>query len=414
MNHKYNFEKAELLLAQGRYSEALSKIDEVLQFVPEDTNALMLKSFIVANMGERFKAIKILKSALQIDSMNPYLYYNLANFTLPESYSTSIAYIRTALEIMPDNPNFHSLAALIEIKNNNLESAYRHLKVALELDPRNKLSLSINSTLAFSLFNKKEAIELLNKLIQNYPEDPSLHNRLAWWYLEVGKSEDALNHFNTSLSIDPHNKNAQNGLAEALKSNFLIYRVYLVYSLFINRIGEKTRWILVLLALILARFFSSFNSTSPEYKKITIPLTILFIGFILSTWMIEPIGNIYLRYHKYGKNLLNQKLKTLSTVNSFLLFLSVVSGISFYFIDIFTFLQLAVISFTMIIPVSHYYDDIKEENTFRIFPWLLSVIGFAQIVLFIVYPNLHLGWNLPYIVFYFIFIWSTSRIMLER
>jgi predicted Zn-dependent protease len=89
---------------------------------------------------------------------------------------------------------------------------------ALQADPGNPDLLFRLSTLYIQMERFADAIELLNTLIEAFPENPMLYNNLAWIYATGGKMKNgpmALRLAREALLMSPYTPSLWNTLAEA-------------------------------------------------------------------------------------------------------------------------------------------------------------------------------------------------------
>jgi tetratricopeptide (TPR) repeat protein len=89
---------------------------------------------------------------------------------------------------------------------------------ALESDPGNPDTRFRLSTLYIQMERYAEAAGLLNKLAEEFPDNPMLHNNLSWVYSTGGKVKNgklALRHAREAVMISPYSASLWNTLAEA-------------------------------------------------------------------------------------------------------------------------------------------------------------------------------------------------------
>ena len=100
----------------------------------------------------------------------------------------------------------------------------------------------------------------------------------------------------------------------------------LQYSFWINNKGKKARWAVPLALYFCVRFFSTLLQSNNATEAIGGILIGLYLLFVLTTWLINPLANFFLLFHKDGKFAIDNTEKwTAITVVSTLL-----TGIVFF------------------------------------------------------------------------------------
>ncbi len=134
---------------------------------------------------------------------------------LAEGFNLSREAANKALSIAPDfAPAYASLGDMALVENNIAESA-AHYTRALELAPANPDILRSSASLIEALGRLEENIATQEYLRALDPVDASQHNSLGRAYLRVGRWEQAIESFNTALSLSPARTatNYQTGIA---------------------------------------------------------------------------------------------------------------------------------------------------------------------------------------------------------
>jgi tetratricopeptide (TPR) repeat protein len=167
------FQKAESLMQQQRYSEAISCYDQVLKIDPKEIAALSNKSIALERLERYEESIYYADKVLEIDPRNITTLLNksvlLGKHLL--RYEESIYYADKVLEIDPRNIGAlqNKGAAYSDLmKYHESISTYNRI---LSIDP-NRIDIFFNIAHAFGklrLYNK--AIDYLDKYIETYPND---------------------------------------------------------------------------------------------------------------------------------------------------------------------------------------------------------------------------------------------------
>ena len=105
----------------------------------------------------------------------------------------------------------------------------------LAIDPEHNVCTNLRAMALVQLGRKDEAAETLGSALANDPENALTHANQGWALLHQGDHQRALEHFREALRIDPELEWAQAGIVEALKAQYLIYRLMLRFFLWMGR-----------------------------------------------------------------------------------------------------------------------------------------------------------------------------------
>ena len=119
------------------------------------------------------------------------------------------------------------------------EDALNLANEGLERDPENILALNIRSSALIKLDRKEDAFTTIEGALAHDPNNAYTHSNYGWGLLEKGNHKKALQHFREALKHDPTLVQAQAGMAEALKANYVFYRLFLRYAFFMSNLTAK-------------------------------------------------------------------------------------------------------------------------------------------------------------------------------
>lgn len=179
--------------------------------------SLGLQGRYYANLGSAegyAKAVELLQQALAIDPDYAGAWVGLSstysnqasNGTRPrdEGFALSQEAAERALAIDPHMASAHARLGWIAMAyHNDLESAARHLKHALDLDPVSMTALSNAATLLRNLGRIEQATKLLEYIRARDPVVPSIHYNIGYYFLALGRWDDAIEAYGTALRLSP-------------------------------------------------------------------------------------------------------------------------------------------------------------------------------------------------------------------
>ena len=215
----------------GRYEEALKQYELAIRINPWFTIAKNNIASCYNNLGVQYaksghweEATKAYKKASEIapEIEGPKknisaLYWNQA-LQFVNSGNDSLA-VKTYLEFLKLEPNskdgYNNLGAAYSRLGDN-KSAVNAMEHALQIDPNSK---DIKSNLIIS--HQRRGIELLeaksyndalrefSRALEIEPDSSDIHTCIAMAYTKLEKLDEAIQHANSALSIDPKNENAK-------------------------------------------------------------------------------------------------------------------------------------------------------------------------------------------------------------
>jgi len=358
-----NVERAKLLIEQHRYKEAEKELLIQLTIEPNDPETLYLLSFLKSEDKKYEEAEQFIKSAIGINPSNPYLIYQYAIIlNRQDKYQEAERHVREAIQINPQEADFFALLSSIYLNQKNWQKALEYADKGLELSPDNLSCLNLRSTALIKLDKKEESFKTIEHALNYDPNNSSTHSNLGWGMLEKGDHKKALEHFRKALELNPRSEYAKMGMVEALKARYFIYRMFLKYSFWISNMKSSMQWVVILGFFFGSRFLRMISDQVPVLKPFLMPLVILYILFAISTWIIRPISNLFLRFNVYGKYALSKDEITTSNYVGGALAVGILGLIAYLIFPKEIFLATTIFGFTMMIPFSSMYAVESGRN----------------------------------------------------
>jgi hypothetical protein len=127
---------------------------------------------------------------------------------------------------------------------------------------------------------------------------------------------------------------------------------------------------------LLNRLLSMVSRQNPALAPFIRPLLIVYMVFAISTWIIVPISNLFLRLNKFGRYALDRDETVSSTWTGIALLISLVSLATGLVVDHIGFLTLAAVAFLMMIPLGSMLSvSRKQRGVLKLAAALLAVVG---------------------------------------
>lgn len=409
---------AEVLISQGKYSQAENILKGLMATGVErqDIWRMMIVTWI--GLGDYSSARDLCKMSIHHYPHDAWALYSLANISLAErQYDEALQYIEDALKMEPESDTFHTLKSTIYLRIKEYPKALDAALTALELDPENVDALNNRSNALMALGRKEEAFVNLKYTLATNPENPETHANMGWSLLQVGQEKEALKHFKESLQKNPIDAYALAGMQEALKSRFPIYRFFLMSALKLERLKTRQQWGFILISYLVYRTLVYLAKRYEFLQLWVLPVIVLIVLFFLSSWILSPLMNLYLMTNAYGKWTLSKPQKESARFTGIALGISGIALFLYFFILTNEgLLQLALVSFVLMIPLGSMNNPILESNKkkLRFFAIALVALGLGSTLLSII-ENAFIHLSLaPFLVSYFVYQWYANYLIIKE
>lgn len=300
-------QRASLLIEHKRYGDAEKELRQVLASDPNNVQALALLGITNIEMGKLDEALETIKQALGQQPDNAYMLYLMGLvYTRKDNLKEATKFAQSAISHDPHNADYFGLLAVIKLQEKNWEEALDHANRGLQVDPENLICLNTRSTALLKLNRKDESYQTIKEALHNDPHNSYTHANLGWGLLEQGDHQKALESFREALKLDPENQHAKAGLVEALKARYWFYRIFLQYTFWLTNKSAKYQWFFILGLWFGIRLLKNVSTTNPSLTPFLQPIIYLYSAFALSTWIVDPLSNLFLRLNVYGRYALSR------------------------------------------------------------------------------------------------------------
>lgn len=411
----FRLSKVEILIQQNKYTEAQKILSDLLTEEPNNIQYLSLMAQVFLRQDKYDNAISILDNAIGISPDEPHLFYmkSLVNLEQDNLKEAEI-YINEAIEIDPYDADYFALLANIKLRRKQLEEALEMTSRALEIDAENLLALNTRSTVLNKLNRKEESYEAIVGALREDPNNSYTHANYGWGLLEKGNHKKALEHFKESLTNNPNNEYAQSGMLEAIKASNPIYRLYLKYTFFMSNLTSKYQWGVIIGFYFGFRMLRTIASNNENLKPYLVPIIVILAIIAFSTWIMNPISNLFLRFNKYGQLLLDKKEKMSSNFVAISLGVCVVGFLLYFIFSDERMLTIAIYGFAMMLPLGIMFSPTKNKNVLLIYTISLAIAGLISIGITFIDGNMY---NIMTIIFIFGFVafqWFANYILIKE
>ena len=194
-SHKENrYNIAEMLRVQSRYQEALEAYRVVIEIDPEDARAHAYMGDVLVRLHRYADAVESLNKALTLIEAAPTLRPNLPTAGL-----------------------LHALLGEAWWGLGRPQAGDEHFRRALELDPRNRVTIEYVAAAHFRRKRYREALDLYGTLLEIDPERAATHAGIGATLYYLGRTDEAIRSLERALYLDPTLETARTNLEEMRK-----------------------------------------------------------------------------------------------------------------------------------------------------------------------------------------------------
>ncbi len=194
----------EVLLVQGKKTEAVEIMNAILKDNPKDDYARGLQASMMLDSGEINKAMEQLQAVVNQAPQNPVTHYNLARaHLLRGEIEQARQELEKALEIRPDYILARTKLAQIEIARNEWDSAMKSAGQILAVDHNSLTARMIQAGALIGQQKYTDARALLENMLKLYPSSPDVLLELGQLDVQEKKYKEAMDTFRHSYQLNP-------------------------------------------------------------------------------------------------------------------------------------------------------------------------------------------------------------------
>ena len=302
--------RAQLLLEQQRFHEAKDETKQVLSSDPTNTEALQTLTQCYLGLNQTEKAHQTIEDAIRQDPTD-FISLYLKGVILHDlaQYRQSLKFIDSAISFNPTFAEAYGIKSAALYALARFEEALEAANQGLSLEADNTFCLNQRARALLKLGRTAENEETIQQALKSNPEDADTHSNVGYTQLELGNYAEAKNHFREALRLDPTHEYARYGMLQTLKATNLFYRGWLKYVFWMQGLSPRTRWAVIIIGYLLFRWMSSARTSFGSLEVVALVLIYGYFIFAISTWIIEPVSNVFLRFHSFGQYVLTDEEK---------------------------------------------------------------------------------------------------------
>jgi tetratricopeptide (TPR) repeat protein len=300
-----HFQRGQLLSEQGRDEQAIGEFQLHLGQAAEDplTHALMALCFL--RLKKFREATEHAQRAIHLSPDVSIGYHALSLVMLERNrLRESRQLIEEAIRLKPYEADYFAILASIHLQESRWKDALEAANQGLQIEPEHGTCTNLRAQALVKLGDRAAAAATMGEALARRPDDAWTHANQGWAMLHERRPYKALEHFREALRLEPGNQWARAGIIEAMKARNFVYRWMLAYFLWMARLPPNVQWGLIIGLFIGNRVIASLARNSPALAPFLWPVLYVYIGFVLMTWLAEPLSNLVLRLSRFGRHAL--------------------------------------------------------------------------------------------------------------
>lgn len=287
---------------QSRPKEAEEHLRRALAADPDDAEAHALLAVALSELKQPADALREARLAVQLAPDVAHGHYVHATVLAQQDQEADAEQaIREAIRLDPDEADYHAMLAAILHDRRRWAASLKAAEAALRIDPEHVLALNVRAMALVKVGRRVDAAETLASALAHHPGDDVTHASRGWALLHSGKAKEALEAFREALRLNPQSEFARDGIIQALRAQNIVYRILLLYFLWMGRLSKRGQWGLLIGAYVGYRLLRTMSQTSPALAPYLRPLIILYLVFVFLSWTAGPLFDLLLRLSRFGR-----------------------------------------------------------------------------------------------------------------
>ena len=212
--------RASLYVEREQIGQAMMDVNKAIQLDPSNVDALLLLSDIYYLLGDEANITATLNHALEVDPFDTRPMVKLAELNLlKQNFNLAFGYIDNALKINTYNPKAYFVRGMTYMAKQDTASAMKNFLIAREqdptfYDPQREISV------IYQAQHNPLTESFMRSLVKQFPDHGVARYDLALFLQDNGAPEEALEHYDTLLMLQPAN-------SRLLFNKGYVYFVYL-------------------------------------------------------------------------------------------------------------------------------------------------------------------------------------------
>lgn len=297
-----NFDRAMLLYRQARYEQAAQELHGVLAETPNDARSHALLGMCLMRQDKLKEAQAEADQAVGLAPDSPFTHYTRSVVLQHRRrYAEAEQAIREALQLDSANADNYSQLSVVLYQQKKWQAVLDASLEGLKFEPDHAGCNNLRTMALTELGDAQAAIATADSALARDPDDEYAHASKGWALLHERKPNEALEHFREALRLNPNFSYAQQGIIEALKARNIVYRWMLAYFLWMGRLDDSAKWLVILGGYFGMKILRNIGESNPQLQPWFLPIQIAYLVFVALTWFAVPFFNLLLRFNRFGR-----------------------------------------------------------------------------------------------------------------
>ena len=290
----------------GELDAAARHLREALDHDPDDAETRAMLALVLLDLGALDEAHVHAERVAASVPESPFAHWTLGSVLLARRRARPArAAAEEALRLAPDSADAHALLARVHALDGRWTEALRLAEAGLGLDAEHVPSAGVRALALRQLGRADEAGAAFDEVAAADPLSAFSNAGKGWSLLHRGDRAEAEEHFREALRLEPGSEWAREGLLATVKARNPLYRGMLRYFLWIETRSSRERTMFVVGGLLAYHVLRRVARAEPALGPLIWPLLALYVLFLFSSWLAEPLSNLVLRFDRDGRRLLS-------------------------------------------------------------------------------------------------------------
>jgi tetratricopeptide (TPR) repeat protein len=293
----------------GQVTEAIAALDRVLTEWNDAPRLHALRAFLLVDAGRLADAQRSVDLAFALDEEDPYVLHAVGRVALAAGEpDRAIAAARKASALDPADHGAILLEARARAMLGQWDEVAARAEYVLREEPDNAEAafLRIAAIESGERGGRKLDAAEWDQLAERFPHIAIARTGRAWTLLHRGRARQAETEFRDALALDPSDPWAREGLVVALKARYPGYTLLLRFFFWLQSLEPRTQMLVLVGGVIGSRMLRRVAEATPSLAIVIWPVIIAYFGFVLLTWLADPLLNLALMAKEEGRRLLSE------------------------------------------------------------------------------------------------------------
>jgi tetratricopeptide (TPR) repeat protein len=217
VKRKATYEKRiiEVLMRQGKRTEAADLNSQILKDDPDDNDARGLAATFMLDKGDVAKALTELQVVVTHSPDNPVAQYNLGRAHAARGeWEQARQRFQKAIDLRPDYVLARLALAQLQVTRGDFDAALKSAQQVLSIDRNNNSARLIESAALMGQKKFLDSRQLLDSMLKANPSSPDVLFQLGVVNLAENKYKEAEDAFRRSYELNPANSRGLMGMVE--------------------------------------------------------------------------------------------------------------------------------------------------------------------------------------------------------